>query len=149
MMTVAGDLLCDCRDFRKLHCIARACILPKSVPGGHAVKLDLAVCYRGFEEMKRFSNTAQELHFRNFTELSFRIMKIENINTIDSQIRQAARQLILQKTRGDAMAARGDILGVKNSALDIFVEKVLIGVGRHFGVGRKVTSFRAHNYLIA
>src|SRR5207249_8027685 len=108
-----------------------------------------AGCYHGFEKVKRLPDTAQELHFRNFPELGFRIMKIENINTIDSQIRQAARQLILQKTWGDAVAARGDILGVKNSTLNIFVEKILIRVARHFGVRSEVTSLRADNDLIA
>src|ERR1051326_7501493 len=68
-------------------------------------------------------DSRQELHLRNFDELSLRIMQVENVDAIYSEIGQAGRQLILQKARSDTVAAGGDVLGGKNSALNIFNAK--------------------------
>jgi hypothetical protein len=38
---------------------------------------------------------------------------------------------------------------LKNSALNIFLEKIVIGIGWHFAVGREVAGFGAHNKPVA
>ena len=47
------------------------------------------------------------------------------------------------------MASGSDVFGGKNSALNVLVEKILIGIGGHFSVGSQIARFGAENKLIA
>ncbi len=76
-------------------------------------------------------------------------MQVEDINAIDAKISHAARDLILQKARSDAVTSGGNVLGGKNSALNIFLKKILIGISRHFAVGREIAGFSAKHQLVA
>jgi hypothetical protein len=81
--------------------------------------------------------------------LRFRIVQVEDIDAIDAKVGHAAGYLILQETRSHAVAPSGDVLGGKNSALNIFLEKILIGIAGHFAVGRKIAGLGAEYQLIA
>src|SRR4029453_12325234 len=109
MMSVASDFLCDPGNLCELHGVARACILTKTIPCSHAVELNPARGHCGFKVVKRVSHAGKKLHLWDFAELRFWIMQVENIHAIRAEIRQAARELVLQKPRGHAMASGGDV----------------------------------------
>jgi hypothetical protein len=71
------------------------------------------------------------------------------IDTIHTEIAQAAVQLILQKARRHAMAARDDIFGNKNSWLNVFAEEIIIWIGGHRAVWREVAAFGANHHFFA
>jgi len=77
---------------------------------------------------------ASRTRFRNsfledFRELRFRIVQVIDINALDAEIFQAAPKLVFQKFWRHAMTAGGDILRAEDSGLDVFAEKIFIGVG--------------------
>src|SRR6266478_9606814 len=76
-------------------------------------------------------------------------MQVEDVDAIDAKVGHAARNLILQKPRSDAVASGGDVLGGKNSALNIFMKEILIGISRHFAGGREIAGFGTEHQLIA
>ena len=149
MMPATGNFLGDLRDFRKLHRIARAGILTEAVPGSHAVILNLAGLHGRFEKRKCFADTSQEFCLGNFGKLCLRIVQVINVYALDAQIFQAAAELVFQKFRRHAMTSRRNILRAEDSRLNVFAEKIFIGVGGHRTVGRQVAALGAHHDFVA
>ena len=85
----------------------------------------------------------------HFAQLRFRIVQVEDVDRIQPQILPAAFQLIRQIIRRHAMAARGNILHSKNSALQKLLRKINIRIGGHFSVRRQKSCLGADHDFIA
>src|SRR5436309_8320244 len=46
------------------------------------------------------------------------------------------------------MTAGGDIFGTENSRLDVFAEKIFVGIGRHCSIWRQVAALGAHDDFV-
>src|SRR3989475_10121820 len=127
-MPASGNFLRDLRNFAELHGVARAGILPETVPRSHPVILNFACLYGRFEKCKCLADAVQKLFLRNFGELRLRIVQVVDVHAMDPQIFQAASELIFQKFRSHAMTAGRDILRGKNAGLNVLAEEILVRV---------------------
>jgi hypothetical protein len=91
----------------------------------------------------------RETAFGDFRKLRFGIVEIKDVNAVHAHVGHAAGQLILQKTWSDAMAAGCNVLGLKDSALHVFLKKIAVGIGGHPAVRSEVAGFRANYHLLA
>src|SRR5882762_5503442 len=149
MMPAPCNLLGDLGNFPELQGIPRARSLPEAVPCGHSVVLDFACFHRRFQKRERLADTVQKLFLRNFRELRLGIMEVVDVHTLNTQIFQTAADLVFKKFRRHAMAARRDIFCAENSGLNVFTEKIFVGVGGHRTVRRQVAALCAYHDFVS
>jgi hypothetical protein len=78
---------------------------------------------------------------RNFRQLGFRIMQVEEVNGLEAQIFAGAFDLVAQVVGRNAMHAAHHLLRVHDSALDVFLQEIAARIRREVAVKREISGF--------
>src|SRR5262249_12385586 len=94
-----------------------------------------------FQKLERLADALEEVGLGYLGKLRFGIVQVIDVDTIDAQILEAPRQLILEEARGHRVASGNDVFRAEYAWLDILTEEVLVGIGGHGVVRREVAAF--------
>src|SRR5277367_3882871 len=148
-MLVTSYVVREGSEFGELHGIAGACFLAKTVPRGHAIKLNLSRCRSGFQKNEGIAYPLQKIRARHFAQLGLRIVQVVDVDALDAEIAQATLQLIFQESRRHAVAAAYKVVRAEYSGLDVFAIEIFRRIGRHCAIGSQIPALGAENKFFA
>ncbi len=76
-------------------------------------------------------------------------MEVVDVDAVDAEVFEAAAELIFEEARRHAVAAADDVVRSENARLDVLAIKIIVGVGGHGAVGRKVAALGADHEFFA
>src|SRR5258705_2444659 len=121
----------------------------ESVPGGHAIKLQLAFTAPLLERLKGRSQTRIEFFVGNLPKLRLGIVDVVNIHTSEIHVFERLFQLVVQVRGRHAVTAANYIFKTRNARLDEGFLNVTANVSRWRAVKRQITALGADDYLVA
>src|SRR5262249_38051488 len=103
-----------------------------------------------FQHDKSIAQTLTELGSTHTgSELRLRIMDVEHVDRLELQIPPRALKLIFQISRRHAVGASGDLRGGGNPLVDVFSDKVALGIVGNISIEREIARLCTHQNLIA
>ncbi len=124
----------------------------QAVPRCATVSTDLARRTSLLEHLERRADSPLELRGVYGIELLLGVVQVVEIDRVKSQIRAAARDLVLEKCGSEAVTAGDDVLGTHDSGIEILASHVVEIVFAFRGlrsVERDVAALRADHELVA
>src|SRR5580692_3674960 len=123
-MLVTSNVVRERCEFGELHGIAGARFLAKTVPRGHAIKLNLSRCRSGFQKNEGIAYPLQKVRTRYFAQLGLRVVQVVDVDALAAEIARAALQLSFEESRRHGVAAAYKVVGAEYSGLDVFAIEI-------------------------